>query len=78
VQESDFERVLHEHWINRKYTIRLLNGPRPEKRRRPSRRRGVSYDQETLAVLMAVWEAAGYPWSVRLTTPWMGPSWRHA
>jgi hypothetical protein len=26
----------------------------------------VSYDQETLAVLMAVWEAAGYPWSVLL------------
>jgi hypothetical protein len=45
---------------NRKYAIRLLNGPRPEKRRRPPRPRGVSYDQETLAVLTAVWEAAGY------------------
>ena len=51
---------------NRKYAIRLLNGPRPEKRRRPPRRRGLSYGQETLAVLTAVWEAAGYPWSVRL------------
>src|SRR5712664_4204148 len=29
-------------------------------------RRGVSYNSETLAVLTAVWEAAGYPWSVRL------------
>jgi transposase InsO family protein len=58
---------------NRKYAIRLLNGPRPEKRRRPPRPRGVSYDQETLAVLTAVWEAAGYPWSVRLKA--LLPSW---
>ena len=52
---------------NRKHAIRLLNGPRPEKH--PSerrRRRGVSYSRETLAALTAVWEAAGYPWSVRL------------
>jgi len=52
---------------HRKYAIRLLNGPRPEKRRtRRERRRGVAYSQEMLAVLTAVWEAAGYPWSVRL------------
>ncbi len=52
---------------HRKYAIRLLNGPRPEKRPgRPKRKRGLSYSQETLAVLTAVWEAAGYPWSVRL------------
>ena len=52
---------------HRKYAIRLLNGARPEKRRtRRERRRGVSYNSETLAVLTAVWEAAGYPWSVRL------------
>jgi hypothetical protein len=49
---------------NRKYAIRLLNGPRPEKVGKPPRRRGVSYNQETLAVLTAVWESAGYPWSV--------------
>jgi hypothetical protein len=29
---------------NRKYAIRLLNGPRPEKRRTPPRQRGVSSD----------------------------------
>jgi len=52
---------------HRKYAIRLLNGPRPEQRQRPERRRrGLTYSQETLAVLTAVWEAAGYPWSVRL------------
>ena len=59
---------------HRKYAIRLLNGPRPEKRRRPrERRRGVSYSQETLAILTAVWEAAGYPWSVRLKA--LLPTW---
>jgi transposase InsO family protein len=52
---------------HRKYAIRLLNGPRPEKRRsRRERRRGLTYSQEMLALLTAVWEAAGYPWSVRL------------
>ena len=52
---------------HRKYAIRLLNGPRPEQRQRPERRRrGLTYSQETLVVLTAVWEAAGYPWSVRL------------
>ena len=52
---------------HRKYAIRLLNGPRPEQRQSlERRRRGLTYSQETLAVLTAVWEAAGYPWSVRL------------
>ena len=52
---------------HRKYAIRLLSGPPPEKQRpRRERRRGLSYSQETLSVLKEVWEAAGYPWSVRL------------
>jgi hypothetical protein len=52
---------------HRKYAIRLLKGPRPEQQQNPAqRRRGLTYSQETLAVLTAVWEAAGYPWSVRL------------
>jgi hypothetical protein len=59
---------------HRKYAIRLLNGPRPERRRRSrERRRGVSYGSETLAILTAVWEAAGYPWSVRLKA--LLPAW---
>jgi transposase InsO family protein len=58
---------------NRKYAIRLLNGPPPENQLRPPRRRGVSYGQPTLAVLTAVWEAAGYPWSVRLKA--LLPAW---
>jgi transposase InsO family protein len=58
---------------NRKYAIRLLNGPQPEERRRPPRRRGVSYSPQTVAVLTSVWEAAGYPWSVRLKA--LLPAW---
>ena len=58
---------------NRKYAIRLLNGPQPEERRRPSRPRGVSYTQQTVQVLTAVWDAAGYPWSVRLKA--LLPAW---
>ena len=68
---------------HRKYAIRLLNRPRPEKRRtRRERRRGLSYSQETLALLTAVWEAAGYPWSVRLKAllpmwmPWIRKRYR--
>jgi transposase InsO family protein len=52
---------------HRKYAIRLLSQPRPEKRPgRSKRKRGLSYGRETEAVIIAVWEAAGYPWSVRL------------
>jgi hypothetical protein len=51
---------------HRKYATRLLNGPRLEKRRRVARRRAVRYSREAVTVLVAVWEAAGYPWSLRL------------
>ena len=52
---------------NRKYAIRLLNGPPPEQPRAArERRRGLTYSPETQRVLTEVWEAAGYPWSVRL------------
>ena len=59
---------------NRKYAIRLLNGPVPEKKR-PRRVRGRQprYGTKVIAVLMAVWEAAGYPWSVRLKA--LLPNW---
>jgi hypothetical protein len=80
-RRKDKKAILSEFCANagyhRKYAIRLLNGVRPEKRPRPPRRRGVSYGPETPAVLTAVWEAAGYPWSVRwkallpLWMPWI-------
>jgi hypothetical protein len=77
--------ILNEFCVNtgyhRKYAIRLLNGPPPGKAARGAgrtRRRGLSYSREMLSILAAVWEAAGYPWSVRLKAllplwmPWIG------
>jgi hypothetical protein len=37
------------------------------------RRRGLSYGHEPLSILTSVWEAAGYPWSVRLKA--LLPAW---
>jgi hypothetical protein len=51
---------------NRKYAIRLLNRPRPADRPQPRKPRGCSYSGKVIQVLASVWEAAGYPWSVRL------------
>ncbi len=53
---------------NRKYAIRLLNGPPPSPRRdRPLRRhRSPPYGAGVISTLGAVWEAAGYPWALRL------------
>jgi transposase InsO family protein len=62
--------ILNEFCVNtgyhRKYAVRLLNGAPPKKGKGRGRRRRLTYSQETQAVLTAVWEAAGYPWSVRL------------
>jgi hypothetical protein len=52
---------------NRKYAIGLLSGPPPEPRlEEDGRSRRPTYLARTIIVLMAIWEAAGYPWSVRL------------
>ncbi len=62
---------------NRKYAIRLLSKPCPGARPGPRRSRGPSYGREVIEVLARVWEAAGYPWSVRLKAllplwlPWL-------
>jgi hypothetical protein len=62
---DEFSRVLK---YNRKYATRVLNGPPPERRppRRKRRPRGPEYSVITISVLATIWEAAGYPWSVRL------------
>jgi len=71
-------RLLDEFCVttgyNRKYAIRLLNGPPPAKERekRP-RGRKPRYGKPMLSILTMVWEAAGYPWSVRLKA--LLPSW---
>jgi hypothetical protein len=65
--------ILNEFCANtgyhRKYAIRQLNGPPPSRfrsERARGRSRSPSYGPVVLSVLQAVWEAAGYPWSVRL------------
>ncbi len=67
---DEFCRVCDCH---RKHAIRLLNGPRPEVRPRPRRPRGPSYGRAVIQALVQIWEAAGYPWSVRLKA--MLPLW---
>ncbi|MGD1101844.1 MAG: integrase [Terriglobia bacterium] len=65
-------RILDEFCANcgyhRKHAIRLLNGPAPSAQPPPRRRRGrgMTYGPRLLSVLKVVWEAADYPWSVRL------------
>ena len=67
---KDRERMLDEFCsntgYNRKYAIRLMNGPEPEKTPPARRRRRASYGVKLIGLIGAVWEAAGYPWSVRL------------
>jgi hypothetical protein len=59
---------------HRKYAIRLLNGPPPGRQRRETvRQRRCRYGTQALSILAEVWEAAGYPWSVRLKA--LLPNW---
>jgi len=50
---------------HRKYVLRRLNGPGLTA---PARRRGraATYSPAVIDALAAIWEAAGYPWSLRL------------
>ena len=50
---------------HRKYAIHLLSHP-PEPRPKRRRVRRARYGPEVLRALSKIWEAAGYPWSVRL------------
>ncbi len=52
---------------HRKSAIRALGRPHPPSRSRRHRRgRPQTYGAQAVAVLAAIWEAAGYPWSTRL------------
>lgn len=79
--------VLDEFCANtgyhRKYALRLLNGPPPErKHRRVPRRRAPRYSAGLVSILVSVWAAAGYPWSVLLKAllplwmPWVRKRYR--
>ena len=63
-------RILNEFCettgYQRKYALRLLNGPPPGPQRPRRRRRPATYGLAVIQALTAIWEAAGYPWSVRL------------
>src|SRR5207249_11421705 len=64
---------------NRKYAIRLLNGPAPHRRREPPprRHRSPSYSKGVTAALAAAREAPSHPCaarlnaSLRLWMPWL-------
>jgi transposase InsO family protein len=64
------QQILNEYCqvcgYNRKYAIRLLNGPPPTKSQKHTKTRPPIYGPLVTAVLGVIWEAAGYPWSTRL------------
>lgn len=77
-ERMERQRILDEFCLttryNRKYAIRLLNGPPPGPRQaRLPRKRKLRYGKQVISILAAVWVAAGYPWSVRLKA--LLPNW---
>src|SRR5712692_11367197 len=58
---DEFCQVADYH---RQHAIRLLNGPPGATR--PPRRRATTYSPTVIEALRTIWEAAGYPWSLRL------------
>ena len=60
---NEFCQVCGYH---RKYAIRLLNGPAPQKPAARHKTRPPSYPAKVISVLSLIWEAAGYPCSQRL------------
>ena len=51
---------------HRKYALRVLNNAPPGDSARRVPRRRATYGPAVVWVLAAIWEAAGYPWSMRL------------
>ena len=56
----------HVCGYHRKYAIRLLNGPAPQKPASARKTRRPTYPAKVISVLSLIWEAAGYPCSQRL------------
>lgn len=71
------DQVCEVTGYHRKYALRRLNGPPPESRPPRRRLRGPTYGKAVDQALRLVWEAANYPWSVRLKAllpqwlPWL-------
>jgi transposase InsO family protein len=69
-ERAEKQRILDEFCqvtrYHRKSALRLLNGPVPERHPPPRRRRPPTYGIRVIQLLVAIWRAAGYPWSVRL------------
>ena len=59
---DEFCQVTRAH---RKHAIRLLNGPAPGAAQPPQCRAPI-YSPTVIEALRAIWEAAGYPWCLRL------------
>jgi hypothetical protein len=64
-------RILDEfcqvYRYNRKYAIRLLNGPAPQKTNTTTPKgRRPTYGAKVISAMTVIWEAAGYPCSARL------------
>jgi hypothetical protein len=51
---------------NRKYAIRLLRGPAPQKTKTHPKTRRPTYGANMISALAAIWEAAGFPCSARI------------
>jgi hypothetical protein len=51
---------------NRKYAIRLLSGPAPQKTKTYPKSRRPTYSANMISALAAIWEAAGFPCSARI------------
>jgi hypothetical protein len=67
VKTQILEEFCHVCGYNRKYAIAKLNGPAPQFKPPAKRqRRSPTYTAQALVILQALWEASGYPWSVRL------------
>jgi hypothetical protein len=60
------DEFCHVCGYHRKYAIRLLNGPVPQKPTSVHKTRPPSYAPKVISVLSLIWEAAGYPCSQRL------------
>ena len=56
----------HVCGYHRKYAIRLLNGPAPQKPTSARKTRRPTYPAKVISALSVIWEAAGYPCSQRL------------